>query len=231
MNTRTDVINYYINKRNYQSYLEIGVLDGVSFNKINIENKIGVDPYPKCNFPEIIKTTSDKFFEEISDDLKFDIIFIDGDHTYEQVIKDIYNSIKHLNDNGIIIMHDTICNYEHETCQLPPPMNKCYPYNGTVYQAFIQMLMLNELDHKYNIYYTGIDYVSVIDTQFDISVTKEDNILDKYLDIIKFYNNLHNINIDYTSKENISLLLSTYIISFNEYIKNKSWLYPIANLN
>ena len=50
--------------------------------------------------------TSDEYFSKFKD--KFDIIFIDGLHHYEQVKKDIFNSLEILNSNGIILMHDCL---------------------------------------------------------------------------------------------------------------------------
>ena len=38
----------------------------------------------------------------------FDVIFIDGFHHYEQCRKDIINSLKVLNENGFILLHDMI---------------------------------------------------------------------------------------------------------------------------
>lgn len=38
---------------------------------------------------------------------KFDLIFIDGDHGTKSVICDINNSLKIINKNGIILIHDT----------------------------------------------------------------------------------------------------------------------------
>jgi predicted O-methyltransferase YrrM len=55
---------------------------------------------------QIIKKTSDSFFQSNKD--YFDLFFIDGDHTALQVFKDIENSLKWLNDNGCIVLHD-IC--------------------------------------------------------------------------------------------------------------------------
>jgi predicted O-methyltransferase YrrM len=50
--------------------------------------------------------TSDDFFRINKD--KFDVIFIDGLHTYQQVRKDIINSMKCLNPGGWIAMHDML---------------------------------------------------------------------------------------------------------------------------
>ena len=38
----------------------------------------------------------------------YDIIFIDGLHLERQFIKDVYNSLNSLNDNGIIVCHDCL---------------------------------------------------------------------------------------------------------------------------
>ena len=67
------------------------------FNHITIE-KTGVDPVSGGNF----RGTSDEFFSQNSKN--YDCIFIDGLHVYQQVIKDILNSIKILNNNGVIIL-------------------------------------------------------------------------------------------------------------------------------
>ena len=73
------------------------------FNSIplNIENKFGVDPVEGGNY----RMTSDEFFKQ-NNDLKFDVIFIDGLHEYAQCQKDCLNSMKHLKDGGIIFFHD-----------------------------------------------------------------------------------------------------------------------------
>ena len=99
---RWDLIQYIINKYNCTSYLEIGCDKDQSFSRININKKIGVDPKSGGT----IRDTSDNFFINNKD--KFDIIFIDGLHHYEQVIKDIYNSLDILNDNGHILIHDCL---------------------------------------------------------------------------------------------------------------------------
>ena len=99
---RWDLIQHIINKYNYISYLEIGCDKDQSFSKIKINKKIGVDPISGGT----IRDTSDNFFINNKD--KFDIIFIDGLHHYEQVIKDIYNSLDILNDNGHILIHDCL---------------------------------------------------------------------------------------------------------------------------
>ena len=99
---RWDLIQHIINKYNYTSYLEIGCDKNQSFSRIKINKKIGVDPVSGGT----IRDTSDNFFINNKD--KFDIIFIDGLHHYEQVIKDIYSSLDILNDNGHILIHDCL---------------------------------------------------------------------------------------------------------------------------
>jgi predicted O-methyltransferase YrrM len=48
--------------------------------------------------------TSDKYFEECQKE--FDIIYIDGDHSYEQTKRDVDNAWKFTKKGGLIIGHD-----------------------------------------------------------------------------------------------------------------------------
>jgi hypothetical protein len=103
---RTEIINLLALKMNAQSYAEIGLEGGTNFARIQIPNRVSIDPAPNWN--ATYKLTSDDFFKTISKDQKYDIIFIDGLHLSQQVIKDVNNSLDHVNDGGVVIMHD--CN-------------------------------------------------------------------------------------------------------------------------
>lgn len=224
MNTRTDVINYFIKYRNYRTYLEIGVYDGINFMNVDCSEKIGIDPsFAKLHTsarPYCVRMTSNEFFNSIPTDQLFDIIFIDGDHTYEQVVKDIANSKKHLSVNGVIIMHDVYVFDEKQTVY-----NDDSVYMGTTYQAFIQQVMMNEIKHMYNVYYTGIDLTGVIDSQ-PVNVIKQYNILDKYINIIKSYINIQGVD----DIDNLYSLVAIYRLGFQDYINNQAWLYPKGSL-
>lgn len=50
--------------------------------------------------------SSDKFFK--INKIFFDVVFIDGLHKYEQCQRDCMNSMKFLNQGGIIIFHDNV---------------------------------------------------------------------------------------------------------------------------
>ena len=109
---RWDVINILIRKNNYKSYLEVGTQDPTSnFNKIEIQHKVSIDPFPRGEVTFV--GTSDEYFESISEDVKYDIIFIDGLHHNDQVLKDIENSLNHLSNSGIIVCHDCLPTTEH----------------------------------------------------------------------------------------------------------------------
>ena len=49
---------------------------------------------------------SNVFFEKVNKNQKFYVIFIEGDNSYVQSKADLENSLKHLSENGIIILYD-----------------------------------------------------------------------------------------------------------------------------
>ena len=141
LSSRTSIINHLIKKNNYKKYLEIGVRKGENFKKININNKIAVDPDPLFDHKNLKKVSSDEFFKNNTE--TFDIIFIDGLHLEKQVDKDISNSLSCISKNGLIIMHD--CNPPSEFHQREKyEVNGEYPaWNGTVWKSFAKLRMNN----------------------------------------------------------------------------------------
>ena len=133
---RWDLIDYLIKKNNYLNYLEIGCDDDQLFSKVKIKNKIGVDPVSGGN----VRKNSDDFFLENKD--KFDLVFIDGLHIYEQVKKDIINSLKFLNENGIILVHD--CMPDSLSKQAVPRYKM--KWNGDVWKAIVDLRQREDLD-------------------------------------------------------------------------------------
>jgi len=70
--------------------------------------------YRTTFYPRFIKSTSvDAYYDFfVRQDIKIDVLWIDGDHSYEGVKTDfeLYSNI--MNDKGIIIIHDTDEKYE-----------------------------------------------------------------------------------------------------------------------
>ncbi len=134
--SRFEIIQKIIDKKKYENYLEIGCDKDSNFSKIKVKNKMGVDPLSGGN----IKMTSDDFFKE--NKIYFDCIFIDGLHVYEQVKKDIFNSLKFLKDNGVIILHD---------CLPLKIWNQVVPqiyghWNGDVWKALVEARTMKDID-------------------------------------------------------------------------------------
>ena len=134
--TRFEIIQNIIEFKKYKSYLEIGCDRNQSFSNINIDKRVGVDPVEGGTH----KMTSDEFFSNNND--KFDVIFIDGLHQYEQVIKDVKNSLNCLTKNGIILLHD---------CLPRTLWNQVYPrinsdWNGDVWKAIVECRTYENID-------------------------------------------------------------------------------------
>lgn len=118
---RWDVIQEIIDKRKARTYLEIGIGHGTNFLSIKARQKIAVDPKIAisrkrriewtfknlCNArAKFYEYTSDRYFALRKPTDLFDVVFIDGLHTYGQSLRDVINSLSYLNENGVIIMHD-----------------------------------------------------------------------------------------------------------------------------
>lgn len=104
-----DVINVLTKAKKEIKYLEIGVDQGHTFD--NIENtfiKHGVDPYGASRnithkmSSQMFFTMNNRFWKQ-----KYDIIFIDAMHLYEFVDYEIKESLKIIEDDGFIVLHDT----------------------------------------------------------------------------------------------------------------------------
>lgn len=133
---RQEIVQELINIKKFKDYLEIGTFKDDLFNHVICDKKIGVDPVSGGN----IRKTSDEFFLKNND--KFDLIFIDGLHTYKQVKKDINNSLKIIKENGIILLHDCFPrNYYYQAvprCQIN--------WNGDTWKALVEKRTDSNLD-------------------------------------------------------------------------------------
>ena len=133
---RFEIIQDIIDFKKYNSYLEIGCDRNQSFSNIKIEKRVGVDPVEGG----IHKMTSDHFFSINKDN--FDIIFIDRLHEYSQVMKDIENSLKFLNKEGIILLHD--CLLRTIWNQITSRLNS--DWNGDVWKSIVHCRTLDNID-------------------------------------------------------------------------------------
>lgn len=133
---RTKILQEIIDIKKYSIYLEIGCDQNENFSKIKILDKIGVDPKSGGTH----RMTSDEFF--LNNKKKFDIIYIDGLHIYEQAIKDIKNSINFLNENGVVILHD--CLPKKIWSQIVPQMYG--HWNGDVWKAIVEVRTWKDVD-------------------------------------------------------------------------------------
>jgi SAM-dependent methyltransferase len=151
-----DLINYFLTKTKTRNYLEIGLWTGGTFNQIHADIKDSVDPdvSKKARFV----ATSDIFFEKFAPTIqyKYDVIFIDGLHHTDQVDRDIYNSLKYLNEGGIIILHD--CNPISEMRQRVPADFDIWKHgwNGDVWKS-IYNFRKNNSHLKYNTFVIDSD--------------------------------------------------------------------------
>lgn len=156
---KQNIINSFIQKRNYKSYLEIGILQKDNFNDVTCTKKVSVDPDKNCNADFIM--TSDEFFNINKE--TYDIIFIDGLHIAEQVYKDILNSLKVLNNGGIIVCHDIL-----PITEKIQGREQVYPnWTGDCWKAWYKF---KELYPDVNSY--------VIDTDWGVGVIDSPNIVD-----------------------------------------------------
>lgn len=109
-------LNWMLDHYNGARYLEVGVFKGVTFSRIQAERKVAVDPKfhfdvpPPSQHADHHETTSDVYFSNIAKDAVFDVVFLDGLHTYEQTFRDFCNTILHVHDKSIIVIDDTIPN-------------------------------------------------------------------------------------------------------------------------
>ena len=88
--------------------------------------------YRKNFYPRFIKSTSvDAYYDFfVRQDIKIDVLWIDGDHTYEGVKTDFELYSKILSDNGIIIIHDTDSNYEETLIVSEDAKKDHYRFDG-----------------------------------------------------------------------------------------------------
>src|SRR3954454_25397025 len=113
---RSEILQTLLNSFKSPSYLEIGVFQGVTFDQIVSPYKVAVDPNFEfdvdaarlknrhCHYHAM---TSDQFFQtKVMQHGKFDVIFLDGLHTFEQTLRDLLNSVAYLKAGGVVVIDD-----------------------------------------------------------------------------------------------------------------------------
>tara|TARA_B110000483_G_scaffold218358_1_gene271608 strand:- start:279 stop:989 length:711 start_codon:yes stop_codon:yes gene_type:complete len=157
---RISVVNHLISISGglEAKYLEVGCQGNKLFDSVASLHKVGVDPETGGTH----KMTSDKFFE--NNDKIFDVVFIDGLHTYEQVHRDAVNALNCIGVGGYIAFHDFLPKSwkEHHV----PRIN--HSWTGDCWKLAIQLAeakglefviidvdcgvgLLKKLSHDYNV--------------------------------------------------------------------------------
>lgn len=139
---RTALLNFIIanhHKKVECNYLEIGCASNMNFDSICLKHKVGVDP----DMGGTIRLTSDDYFAKYKDS-QFDLIFLDGLHTYKQTKKDLLNALNVLNDGGIIVLDDFIPRNwkEHFTPRVQTQ------WNGDVWKISFELLKAKGIEFK-----------------------------------------------------------------------------------
>lgn len=151
---RIALVNLLLSKFEAPKYLEIGCAGNALFDSVPAIDKVGVDPLMGGN----VRLTSDDFFANNTS--KFDVVFIDGLHTYEQVRRDVQNSIMNSNPGSWIALHDMLPRtwIEHHVPLLSPGA-----WTGDVWKVAFEISKTPGLDFRILKIDHGVGVVRVVD--------------------------------------------------------------------
>lgn len=114
-----EYIKHIAKQSNCRGYLEIGTNSGASLAAVDCDS-IAVDPDFQITLDVIGKKqkclmyqmTSDEFFDRHDPRIllghEIDVVFLDGMHLYEFLLRDIMNSERFCSKDSVIILHDCI---------------------------------------------------------------------------------------------------------------------------
>lgn len=134
---RVSLLNRLLATRPLKSvYLEIGRHPNDTIDRVAADIKVSV-ARQNCGPSQ---NSSDSFFA--TNEQSFDVIFIDGLHHCEQVLRDVDNSLKALNPGGYIVLHDCLpTKREH---QLRDPVTPAW--TGDVWRAMLTLRQRLDID-------------------------------------------------------------------------------------
>lgn len=177
---RIALVNLLLATKADAAYLEIGCQSNDLFDSVPSRVKVGVDPASGGT----VRATSDEFFEKNKQ--LFDVIFIDGLHTYEQVRKDVINSVRFLRPGGFVALHDMLPGswLEHHVPRISSA------WTGDVWKAAFELSQSQGIDFKIVKIDHGVGVVRTTTEQPQIpDLTKQ--LQDKEFDY--FYDNVGNL--------------------------------------
>ena len=134
LTTRTEVLNCLASWWGLERYLEIGVAAAENLDAVIAPVRHGVDPLGSSTFA----MTSDAFFASGRGCRHYDLVFIDGLHEEDQVLRDVEHALDRLADGGVIVLHDA--NPPTEWHQRPlADYQPGEDWNGSVWKAVVRL--------------------------------------------------------------------------------------------
>jgi hypothetical protein len=167
MNATAHRVNALARQLGSRRYLEIGVLHGTTFRGVEIAERTAVDPGFGFDTNELanestrfFRQTSDTFFVNEPMSPQYDVVLIDGMHTFEQVVRDLSNVLLRTHQRSVIILDDTVpddvystvkdgaASYDYRKLDTAPARG----WQGDVYKALFYI-------HDY---VPGLDYRTIM---------------------------------------------------------------------
>ena len=180
---RIAVVNLLLSRFENPKYLEIGCASNTLFNSVHANGKKGVDPSAGGTH----RMTSNEFFAQ--NDEAYDVIFIDGLHTYEQVRLDVIHSLKCLKRPGWIALHDML---PRTWIEQHVPVLTSRAWTGTVWKLAFELMQTPGIEFKILKIDCGVGVIKVLDAEVALcDLTNE--LSDK--EFAYYYDNLHRLPI------------------------------------
>lgn len=163
------LINKLLAQYGFEDYLEVGVQNGVTFNDISAPRRDAVDPRFLFDTSGLANDET-RYFQMRSDDFfasacdkTYDVIFLDGLHTFEQCYRDFCAALQCLREPGVIIIDDTIPGDFFSSLRTQDDAiaaREQHGLNGRAWtgDVFKVVLMLHE-------FYPNLDFVTLRDSK------------------------------------------------------------------
>lgn len=163
---RISIVNHLLSRTAGQDYLEIGCAGDELFNAVQAGSKVGVDPVRGGTH----RMTSDAFFSQ-NPDSRFDVIFIDGLHLYDQVRRDLVHALAAIRPGGWIALHDML---PRDWIDEHVPQISTASWTGDGWKAAFELAATPSVDFQL----VAVDHGVLVVRAPDLPVTLADKVSD-----------------------------------------------------